>query len=124
MQAGIARPDASVYNILGTADSGAPGAPSSACLIAAGIGFCFMTQLGRYGEAVKRPIHDYRMIQAIDIPLPGADGSQTPVIGTKLFLNQDEPDAAFARDLAHSAKRTCFLHSTLQTSLRSRISVR
>ena len=124
MQAGIARPGASVYDILGTSDAGAPGGPSSACLIAAGIGFCFMTQLGRYAEAVKRPVHDYRMIQAIDIPLPGADGSQTPVIGTKLFLNQDEPDAAFARDLAHSAKRTCFLHSTLQTSLRSRISVR
>ena len=124
MQAGIARPDASVYNILGTADSGAPGAPSSACLIAAGIGFCFMTQLGRYGEAVKRPIHDYRMIQAIDIPLSGANVSQPPVIGTKLFLNQDEPDAGFARDLAQSAKRTCFLHSTLQTRLRSRISVR
>lgn len=123
MQAGINRPDASVYDILGSADTGAPGAPSSACLIAAGIGFCYMTQLGRYAEAVKRPVHDYRMIQSIDIPLPGADGSQTPVIGTKLFLNLAEPDAEFARDLAHSAKRTCFLHSTLQESLRSRITV-
>ena len=124
MQAGIGRPLASVYGILGTSDTGAPAAPSSACLIAAGIGFCYMTQLGRYAEAVKRPVENYRMIQAIDIPLPGADGSQTPVIGTKLFLDLNEPDTEFARDLAHSAKRTCFLHSTLQTSLRSRITVR
>ena len=125
LEAGIARPNASVYSFLGAADAGAPdgGAPSSACLIAAGIGFCFMTQLGRYAEAKKRPVHDYRMIQSFDIPLPGADGSQTPIIGTKLFLNLDEPDEDFARDLAHSAKRTCFLHSTLQTSLRNRISV-
>ena len=63
------------------------------------------------------------MIQAIDIPLPGSDGSQTPVIGTKLFLNLGEPDAAFAEDLANSARRTCFLHSTLQTNLRSKFVV-
>ncbi|NKB56494.1 MAG: hypothetical protein GKS00_09175 [Alphaproteobacteria bacterium] len=124
MEAGIARPNASVYNIRGSSDEGASGAPSSASLIAAGIGFCYMTQLGRYAEAAKRPIDNYRMIQAIDIPLPGADGSQTPVIGTKLFLNQDGLDEEFARDLAHSAKRTCFLHSTLQSSLKSRISVK
>ncbi|MFT6582851.1 MAG: putative OsmC-like protein [Alphaproteobacteria bacterium] len=126
LDAGIARPNASVYSFLGASDAGAgdvAAAPSSACLIAAGIGFCYMTQLGRYAEAKKRPVHDYRMIQSIDIPLPGADGSQTPVIGTKLFLNLDEPDEDFARDLAHSAKRTCFLHSTLQSSLRNRISV-
>jgi uncharacterized OsmC-like protein len=121
-QAGIARPGASVYGFLGASDAGTPGAPSSACLMAAGIGFCFMTQLGRYAEAMKRPVHDYRMIQAIDIPLPGSDGSQTPVIGTKVFLNQDEPDESFAQDLAHSGRRTCFLHSTLQASLRSKIS--
>jgi uncharacterized OsmC-like protein len=123
VDAGIGRPGASVYQFLGASDAGAPGAPSSACLIAAGIGFCFMTQLGRYAEAVKRPVHDYRMIQAIDIPLPGSDGSQTPVIGTKLFLNLDEPDAAFAQDLTNSGRRTCFLHSTLQASLRSKIVV-
>lgn len=123
MQAGIGRPGASVYDILGSSDTGAPVAPSSASLIAAGIGFCYMTQLGRYAEAVKRRVENYRMIQAIDIPLPGTDGSKTPVIGTKLFLDLDEPDADFARDLAHSAKRTCFLHSTLQTSLRTRITV-
>lgn len=123
MDSGINRPGAGVYETLGTSDAGTAGAPSSASLIAAGIGFCYMTQLGRYAEAKKRPVSDYRMIQAIDIPLPGADGSQTPVIGTKLFLNQDDLDEDFARDLAHSARRTCFLHSTLQSSLRSRISV-
>jgi uncharacterized OsmC-like protein len=121
MQAGVNQPNAGVYDILGSSDTGVPAAPSSACLIAAGIGFCYMTQLGRYAEATKRPVHDYRMLQSIDIPLAGADGSQTPTIGTKLFLSLDEPDAEFARDLAHSARRTCFLHSTLQESLRSRI---
>ncbi|MBT5108308.1 MAG: OsmC family protein [Rhodospirillaceae bacterium] len=122
-EAGIARPGASVYGFLGASDAGTAGAPSSASLMAAGIGFCFMTQLGRYAEAMKRPVHDYRMIQSIDIPLPGSDGSQTPVIGTKLFLNQDEADESFAQDLLHSARRTCFLHSTLQASLRSKIVV-
>lgn len=124
MQAGIGRPLASVYDILGSSDTGAPGGPSSACLIAAGVGFCYMMQLGRYAEAVKRLVENCPMIQAIDIPLPGADDSQTPIIGTKLFLDLDEPDTEFARDLAHSAKRTCFLHSTLQEILRSQITVR
>lgn len=122
-EAGIARPKASVYEISGAPDAGGQNTPSSAILLAAGIGFCYMTQLGRYAEAKKRPVKDYRMIQAIDVPLPGSDGSQTPVIGTKLFLDQTEPDRAFARDLAHSAKRTCFLHSTLQSRLRYRVTV-
>lgn len=123
VQTGVARPNASVYEFLGAGDAGANGAPSSSCLIAAGIGFCYMTQLGRYAVAKKRSINDYRMIQAIDIPKLGSDGSQTPIIGTKLFLNLDTPDEDFACELAHSAKRTCFLHSTLQSSLRCKITV-
>lgn len=124
MDAGLGRPQASVYKVLGSSDAGAAGAPSSAVLMAAGIGFCYMTQLGRYAHAVKRPIRDYRMIQAIDVPLPGSDGSQTPVIGTKLFVDLDERDEDFARELTYSGKRTCFLHSTLGDSLKCRIAAK
>ena len=120
-ETGIARPKAGVFAYRGSSDAGAPTAPSSAVLLAAGIGFCFMTQLGRYAAAVKRPVHDYRMIQAIDIPLPGAAPGTTPVIGTALFLNLDSADPDFARDVMHSGRRTCFLHSTLQSNLRCRV---
>ena len=61
------------------------------------------------------------MIQAIDIPLPGAAPGTTPVIGTALFLNLDSADPDFARDVMHSGRRTCFLHSTLQSNLRCRV---
>ncbi|MDA0662029.1 MAG: OsmC family protein [Proteobacteria bacterium] len=120
-ETGIARPKAGVFAYRGSSDAGSPTAPSSAVLLAAGIGFCFMTQLGRYAAAMKRPVHDYRMIQAIDIPLPGAAPKTTPVIGTVLNLNPDAPDPDYARDVMHSARRTCFLHSTLQSSLRCRV---
>ncbi|MEX2616245.1 MAG: OsmC family protein [Alphaproteobacteria bacterium] len=120
-ETGIARPKAGVFAWRGSSDAGSPTAPSSAVLLAAGIGFCFMTQLGRYAAAMKRPVHDYRMIQAIDIPLPGAAPEAAPVIGTVLYLNPDEPDPEYARDVMHSAKRTCFLHSTLQSELRCRV---
>lgn|GEM_PF-3122953 len=119
---GIARPKVGVFEYRGASDAGVAAAPSSVVLAAAGIGFCFMTQLGRYAAAVKRPVHDYRMIQAIDIPLPGAAPGTTPVIGTALFLNLEAPDPGFARDVMHSGRRTCFLHSTLQSELRCKIS--
>lgn len=124
IESGLGRPQSSVFDFLGSGDDGVAGAPSSAVLMAAGIGFCYMTQLGRYAHAVKRPVADYRMIQAIDVPLPGSDGSQTPVIGTKLFVDLDEADADFGRELTYSGKRTCFLHSSLGESLKSRISAR
>lgn len=122
VQSGLCRPKASVFDILATSDAGGAGAPSSACLLAAGIGFCFMTQLGRYAEATKRPVDGYRMTQMIDLPLPETGGQAVPVISTSLFLNHEDPD--FLRELTHSAKRTCFLHSTLGSALRLKTTVR
>ena len=38
-------------------------APDAASYISAGIGFCFMTQFGRYARIVKKPLAEYRILQ-------------------------------------------------------------
>jgi uncharacterized OsmC-like protein len=120
-ETGIARPKAGVFAYRATGDGGAAPAPSSGLLMAAGIGFCLMTQLGRYAAAVKRPVHGYRMIQAMDVPLAGSTPSLPPAIHTWLFMDEAGVDEAYAKDIAHSARRTCFLHSTLASELRCHV---
>ena len=50
-------------------------APDAASLISAGIGFCFMTQLGRYAQTAKLPLNRDIIIQDTHFSLGGASGS-------------------------------------------------
>ena len=46
-------------------------APDAASLISAGIGLCFMTQLGRFSHMAKLPLEGYRVIQDTHFSLGG-----------------------------------------------------
>ena len=48
---------------------GAGAAPSAACYMAAGVAFCFMTQLGRYAAILGKDLSGYRIVQ--DTRFPG-----------------------------------------------------
>ena len=49
-------------------------APDANTLISAGIGFCFMTQFGRFVSMLKLDLPDYRIVQDTHFSLGGASG--------------------------------------------------
>ena len=101
--------------------------PSGLALIAAGIVFCYMTQLSRYILHQKFDIHGVRIVQRTPFVVDGdpTDGSWTGSIepvDTHLFLNGGEDDASHER-LMTIAANTCYLHATLGAQLDPIVSI-
>lgn len=94
-------------------------APDAATYLAAGLGFCFMTQLGRYARITKKPLDEYRIVQDIHMSRghPGEIATASPV-ETHVFLvtGEGEGDES-ARKILDMAERTCFLHAACRTDL-------
>ena len=87
-------------------------APDALTLVAAGIGFCFMTQLGRYAEVLGEELTSYRLHQETGFT-GGEDGAAMPV---EVSVWLDTPaDATFARDALRKAEQTCYLHALCRT---------
>jgi len=90
-------------------------APDSQSYMAAGIAFCFMTQLGRYATIVRRKLDRYWLVQDIHFSAE-PDGTRDAPAGralpveTHLFLESPE-DEDFARRLLDMGEQTCFLHA-------------
>ena len=93
--------------------------PSGLALVAAGIAFCFMTQLDRYIEHMKYDIGGVRLVQYSPFAVT-ADGEAVRGVAepadTHLFLNGQETEETHER-LMHIAARTCYLHATLGATL-------
>ncbi|NKB47738.1 MAG: hypothetical protein GKS02_00085 [Alphaproteobacteria bacterium] len=101
--------------------------PSGLALIAAGIVFCYMTQLSRYIIHQKFDIHGVRIVQRTPFAMEGdpGDGSWTgniEPVDTHLFLNGGEDDEAHER-LMTIAANTCYLHATLAARLDPIVSI-
>ncbi len=103
-------------------------APSANALISAGIGFCFMTQFGRFVSMLKLDLPDYRIVQDTHFSLGGATGktgkagSADPV-ETHVFLQTSESDDT-AKDMLDIAEQTCFLHAFCGTDLKTKLRVK
>lgn len=100
-------------------------APDAASLISAGIGLCFMTQLGRYAHMAKVPLNGYSIIQDTHFSLGGASGGtgQAGVaqpVETHVFL-ETEADDDVAQQLLGVGERTCFLHAFCRDDLKPRV---
>lgn len=96
-------------------------APDAMSYIAAGLGFCFMTQFGRYADIVGKDLSDYRIVQDTHFSVGGASGGtgelgQSEPVQTHVFLNTPE-DEAFAREVLDMSEQTCFLHALCRTDL-------
>lgn len=107
-------------------EGGAGTAPSGLALLSAGIAFCYMTQLSRYIEHMKFPIHGVRLVQLTPFETaPAGAGLRglAHAIDTHLFLNGEAPEAEHAK-LLHIAARTCYLHATAAAALEPVIEVR
>ncbi len=98
-------------------------APDAASYMAAGVAFCFMTQLGRSATIMKRALTGYLVMQGTYYAMgeqgrPGAVGA----VETHVFL--DTPDGAdFARQCLCMGEQTCFLHALYRTSLKPGVTI-
>jgi hypothetical protein len=92
-------------------------APDAVTYVSAGIGFCFMTQFGRYARITKKQLDEYRIVQDTHF-YPGDQsrrGRMDPV-ETHVYLVSPE-DVEFARRTLDMGEQTCFLHATCRSEL-------
>jgi len=95
-------------------------APDAASYMAAGIAFCFMTQLGRYAHIRKKGLTSYAVIQDMHFSAPGAAGGCVDPVETHVYLQTPE-GTDFARDVLDMGEQTCFLHALCRTPLTTRV---
>ena len=94
-------------------------APPPLAYVSAGIGFCYMTQLGRYATIAKHKLDAYRIAQHTSFPFDGnlEDGTRIAGMGpvdTQVFLDADYSDPSDATKLVDMGQQTCFLHAAMR----------
>lgn len=89
-------------------------APDAASYLAAGIAFCFMTQLTRYAAIVKQPLEALAVRQ--DLQLPAEGPSPVDPVETHVVV-AGVPNADLARTMLDMGEQTCFLHALCRTPL-------
>lgn len=123
-------PHGSVFTLLseeGPENGGQGRAPDATSYISAGIGFCFMTQFGRYAKMNKKDLAAYRVVQDSHFSLGGASGGtgkagQADSLETHVYLESGEDDD-FARTILDVSEQTCFLHAFCRTDLKTKIRI-
>ena len=121
-------PHGSIFRFLSDeapSDGGAGRAPDAASYISAGIGFCFMTQFGRYAKIVRKQLDRYRIVQDTHFSLGGTgsgDPGRADPVETHVYLDTQEDDD-FARTALDMAEQTCFLHAFCKTALKTKVSI-
>ena len=125
------RPLGSTFRFLSDeapASGGTGTAPDAASYMAAGIAFCFMTQLGRYAAILKKDLPRYRVVQDTHFSLGGGTGGAlqpgvADPVETHVYLETSEGED-FARRCLDMAEQTCFLHALCRTPLEPTVTIR
>lgn len=107
---GLNLPASSVFEFTSD-ESGLGRAPKGLALATAGIAFCYITQISRYIEHMKLPIHGVRLVQFSPFGHSHAGATAEPC-DTHLFLNGDTGDDTFEM-LQRVSANTCYLHQTM-----------
>jgi uncharacterized OsmC-like protein len=97
-------------------------APRSLAYLTVGIGFCFMTQLGRYAHIVKKPLDSYEIVQDNHYHY-GSELARNEPVDTHVYIRFDESDEE-AKQILHMSEQTCFLHAAMRNAVPSNIVVR
>jgi uncharacterized OsmC-like protein len=102
-------------------------APDANSYISAGIGFCFMTQFGRFVKMLNLDLSDYRIVQDSHFSLGGASGGTGKAgtadpLETHVYLQTTESDDV-AREMLDISEQTCFLHAFCKTDLKTKLKV-
>ncbi|HVR77037.1 MAG TPA: OsmC family protein [Acidimicrobiia bacterium] len=92
-------------------------APDSVTYLSAGIGFCFMTQFGRYARITRAQLDEYRIVQDTHYH-PGQEGlpGRMDPVETHVYLVTPEGED-FAQRTLDMGEQTCFLHATCRSRL-------
>jgi len=124
---GLRQPIGSTFRFLcdETPERGGRGqAPPPLAYLAAGLAFCYLTQIGRYAHILGQDLHDYRVVQENAFLQAGEPtGGGRPVaepVETRLFLS-GPMSREVARDLAVTGERTCFLHASMRGAFPSAV---
>lgn len=112
------------FRFLSSEDGRAPDANS---LISAGIGFCFMTQFGRFVSMLKLDLPEYRIVQDTHFSLGGASGGtgkagEADPIETHVYLETSESDET-AQEMLDNSEKTCFLHAFCRTDMKTKLKI-
>ena len=102
--------------------------PDANTLISAGIGFCFMTQFGRFVSMLNLDLPDYRIVQDTHFSLGGASGGtgkpgEADPIETHVYLETTESNQV-AQEMLDISEQTCFLHAFCRTDLKTKLKVK
>ncbi len=123
----LLQPIGSTFRFLGE-DGGRQEAPPALAYLSAGVGFCYMTQLGRYAQITKKKPRSYGIVQE-NVFHSGATGSSRELVpataepvDTHVVLELDEPDEV-ARKMVFMSERTCFLHAAMRGAHPTRVRV-
>jgi len=128
LELSLVRPAGATFQMLSDEGEG-PGdagrAPSALAYVAAGLAFCFMTQLGRYATIARKRLDGYRIVQDIDFSPDGVSGGTgraraAGAVETHVHLDTPEDDD-FARRVVDMGEQTCFLHALCRTGLTTRV---
>ena len=101
-------------------NGGRESAPPALAYLTAGVGFCYMTQMGRYAQIVKQNLEAYRIIQKNIFNINGSAAAENLTasaepVDTQVFVDMSETDEA-AQRLVSMSERTCFLHAAMRSS--------
>ncbi len=104
---------------------GKDSAPPALAYLSAGIGFCYMTQLGRYAQITKQQVKSFRIVQDNVFHVKGSAAEWTrsataAPVTTHVFIESDEPDE-MAGKMLRMGEQTCFLHAAMRGSYRSNL---
>lgn len=103
-------------------------APDANTYISAGIGFCFMTQFGRFVEMLDLDLPKYQILQDTHFSLGGASGDTgnagtADPVETHVYLETSETDSV-AQEMLDISEQTCFLHALCRTELKTRLKIK
>ncbi|MBT3550592.1 MAG: hypothetical protein HN861_08140 [Rhodospirillaceae bacterium] len=99
-------------------------APPGLALLVAGIGFCYMTQLGRFAKMAKQDLKSYAITQDMSFGAPGASGgtdAQATADAAVTHVHLEMDGDADPRLVTDMAARMCFLHSACAASLKTKV---
>ena len=122
------KPNGSTFRYLSeesAANGGKGRAPDAMSYASAGVGFCFMTQFGRYARIARKDLQEYRIVQDTHFTRGGASGGtgaagDADPVETHVYLKSGEDDG-FAQTILDMAEQTCFLHALCRTPLKTKL---
>ena len=103
------------------ASGGQERAPDGLAYLAAGVAFCFMTQIGRYAQITKQKLNAYRIIQDTMFRLLRNDNPVPLAVETLLCVDTDEPPEKSIK-LAQMGEQTCYVHAAFRSAVETEVS--